>query len=321
MRRLCRHGIRIWSDTRPKRPRGFSLVELMIGLALGMLAGALAASAFHAVQVAYRAAVDLVLLEERGQRAIAVVSHLIRHGGWRPPGATALPDTPPALSGRDDCGQPGIAAQPTCARRGVNGSDALLVRFSGSGRAQDPTLPDQTMTDCSGYALPAASAGGDAIGSGGTYAGANLLYVANGADGEPQLLCRYSSRRDGRVQQGNWTSGALVRGLETMQLRYGIDTDGDGKTDTFLRAEEIRARGEAAWHEVRVVQVALVLRGERPLPRAAAAAALVLFPPPGPGAHGGDLVFDPPPGSTLMRRVFSTSVRLRNASPCVETLC
>ncbi|MGT2494067.1 PilW family protein [Cupriavidus basilensis] len=115
MRRLCRHGIRIWSDTRPKRPRGFSLVELMIGLALGMLAGALAASAFHSVQVAYRAAVDLVLLEERGQRAIAVVSPpdparrlggrlvqppcLTRHRHC--PGATiaaspALPRNPPA---------------------------------------------------------------------------------------------------------------------------------------------------------------------------------------------------------------------------------
>lgn len=309
-----------------KRPQDFSLIELMIGLALGLLVSALAASAFHAVQLAYRAAVDLVLLEEDGQRALAIVSHLIRHAGWQPPAATIPPNAPPALSGRDDCGQPGIAALPTCTRRGVNGSDALLVRFSGSGRAQDPTLPDQTMIDCSGYALPAASVGGAANESGG-YAGASLLYVANGADGEPQLLCRYSSRRDGRVQAGGWTSGALVRGVETLQLRYGIDTDGDGKADAFLRADEIRARGEAAWHAVRVVQVALVLRGERPLPQAVAAAALVLFPPPGPDAHGGagahadDLVFNPPPGPALLRRVFSASVRLRNARPCMETLC
>jgi type IV pilus assembly protein PilW len=63
------------------------------------------------------------------------------------------------------------------------------------------------------------------------------------------------------------------------------------------------------------------------LSQAAVAAALVLFPPPGPNAHGGaglhadDLVFDPPPGSALMRRVFSASVRLRNPRSCMETLC
>lgn len=179
------------------------------------------------------------------------------------------------------------------------------------------------MTDCSGYALPAARIGAGADESDRAYAGANLLYIGNGADGEPQLLCRYASRRDGRVQAGSRTSGALVRGVETMQLRYGIDTDGDGKADAFLRAEEIRARGEAAWREVRIVQVALVLRGERPLPQAGAAARLVLFPPPGPGAgaHADDLVFHPPPGSAVIRRVFSASVRLRNAQPCMETLC
>jgi type IV pilus assembly protein PilW len=309
------------------REQGFSLVELMIGLALGMLVSALAASAFHAVHLAYRAAVDVVLLEERGQRALAIVTHLVRHGGWQPAGESPPTNPPPALSGRDDCGQPGIAAQPTCARRGVNGSDALLVRFSGSGRAHDPTLPDQTMIDCSGYALAAASVGGDAKDSVSAYAGTNLLYVASVANGAPQLLCRYSSRRNGRVQEGSWTTGALVHGVETMQLRYGIDTDGDGKADAFLRAEALRARGDAAWREVLVVQVALVLRGERPLSQTAVAAALVLFPPPGPNAHGGaglhadDLVFDPPPGSALMRRVFSASVRLRNPRPCMETLC
>ncbi|WP_458761854.1 PilW family protein [Cupriavidus basilensis] len=312
---------------RARRAQGFSLIELMVGLALGLLVSALAVSAFHAAQVAYRTAVDLVLLEERGQRALAILSHLVRHSGWQPVGEALPANAPPALSGRDDCGQPGIAALPTCPRRGVNGSDALLVRFSGSGRAQDPTLPDQTMIDCSGYALPAVSVGGSAGGSARAYAGESLIYIATGADGEPQLLCRYASRRDGRVLEGSWTSGALVRGVEAMQLRYGIDTDGDGKADAFLRAEELRARGDAAWREVLVVQMALVLRGERPLALAAAPAVLTLFPPGTPGAHAGtglhvdDLFFSPHDRPALIRRVFSASVRLRNTWPCRQTLC
>ncbi|WP_441649654.1 PilW family protein [Cupriavidus sp. M-11] len=304
-----------------QRWKGYSLIELLVGLTLGLLVSALAMSALHMAQAAYRTAVDLVLLEERGQRALAIVTHLVHHAGWLPDAAPDPADAPPALSGRDDCGQPGIAAVPSCARSGVNGSDALLVRFSGSGRELQPTVPDRTMVDCSGYALAAQSVG-DAAGAAPAtaYAGANLLYVAIGADGEPQLLCRYASRRGGQVQAGSWTSGALVRGVEAMQLRYGIDTSGDGKPDTFLRAEELNRRGTSAWRGVLAVQVALVLRGERPLPQAAGGQRLVLFPPT-PDVQGGDTVFQPPAGPGVMRRVFSASVRLRNAVPCAAAVC
>ncbi|WP_059411374.1 PilW family protein [Cupriavidus basilensis] len=303
---------------RRRRWQGFTLVELMTGLALGLLVSALAASSFHAVQVAYRTAVDLVLLEERGQHALAIIAQLIRHGGWRPDAAAMPAQAPPAVSGRDDCGQPGIGPVPACARRGVNGGDALLVRFSGSGRERQPALPDRTMVDCSGYALAARSVGDAAKET--PYAGANLLYVASGADGEPQLLCRYASRRDGQAQAGSWTSGALVRGVETMRLRYGIDTTGDGRPDTFLRAEEMNRRGMPAWHNVLAVQVALVLRGERPLAQRARAPALVLFPP-APAAQDGAVAFEPADRPALLRRVFTASVRLRNPAPCAETLC
>ncbi|WP_420993337.1 PilW family protein [Cupriavidus sp. 30B13] len=305
---------------RRRRGQGFTLVELMTGLVLGLLVSALAASSFHAVHAAYRTAVDLVLLEERGQHALAVVTRLIRHGGWLPAAAAMPAQAPPAVSGRDDCGQPGIGAAPTCARRGVNGSDALLVRFSGSGREQQPALPDRTMVDCSGYALAAQGAGDAGAGADTPYAGTNLLYVASGADGEPQLLCRYASRRDGQAQAGSWTSGTLVRGVETMQLRYGIDTTGDGRPDTFLPADEINRRGMPAWHGVLAVQVALVLRGERPLPQRAPVPGLVLFPPASPAQDGGE-IFEPTERPALPRRVFAASVRLRNPAPCTETLC
>ncbi|WP_454722414.1 MULTISPECIES: PilW family protein [Cupriavidus] len=306
---------------RRRRGQGFTLIELMTGLVLGLLVGALAASSFHAVHSAYRTAVDLVLLEERGQRALAIIAQSIRHGGWLPDTA-ATPPTPatPAISGRGDCGQPGIAAVPTCARPGINGSDALLVRFSGSAHARQPAQPDRTMVDCSGYALAAQSVegDGDGDGTGSPYAGTNLLYVGRGGDGEPQLLCRYASRRDGQAQAGSWTSGALVRGVETMRLRYGIDTTGDGQPDTFVPAEEIGRRGLPAWHGVLAVQVALVLRGERPVAQRARAPALMLFPP---AAQDSAVVFEPADQPALPRRVFAASVRLRNPAPCTEALC
>jgi len=292
-----------------------SLVELMVGLVLGLLVLGLAGVAFHALQLAYRLAVDRILLEERGQRALAMVAHLVRHAGWRATEAGALPaDAPPALSGSDDCGQPAIGNALSCGRRGVAASDALLVRMSGSASAGDPTAPDRTMIDCSGYPLAAQAVddGGAAVAG---HAAANLLYVGLGNDGEPQLLCRYPTRRNGKAQAGAWTSGALVRGVETMQLRYGVDRDGDGVIDDYLRAGELERPGAPSWTQVRAVQVALVLRGERPLPGAGPSDALPLLPRRAQDAaapEGSDILFHPDTNPGLVRRVFATTVHLRN---------
>lgn len=294
--------------------RGLSLVELLVGLVLGLLVMGLAAVTFQALQAAYRLAVDRILLEERGQRALAAVAHLVRHAGWRPADAPALPPgAPPVLSGRDDCGQPAIGQALSCGRRATGASDALMVRLSGSAQGSDPTVPDGTMTDCGGYplAMQAVDEAGAPVAG---HAAANLLYLGVGNDGEPQLLCRYPSRRAGRALAGAWTSGALVRGVETLQFRYGVDRDGDGAVDDFLSAAEIEDGG-AAWNQVRAVQVAMVLRGERPQAGAGPAAPLLLLPrrpQDVPAAPGSDTVFLPADGHGLVRKVFAATFRLRN---------
>ncbi len=55
------------------------------------------------------------------------------------------------------------------------------------------------------------------------HAAMNLLYIGLGGDGVPQLLCRYPRRQGRQMQAITYTSGTLVRGVEAMQLRYGVD--------------------------------------------------------------------------------------------------
>lgn len=301
--------------------RGWSLVELMVGLLLGLIVTAAAGAAFHGAQAAYGAAVEHMLLEQRGQFALDVLAQQIRHSGWNAfPAAGGAP--PPPLIGHDDCGQPGIDDVPTCGRAGIGASDALLLRFAA------PSEPDPAMTDCSGF--PVASA--PTVGRAGALAAAtapspqsvaNLFYIAAGTDGEPQLLCRYRSRRAGELAGSGWTSGALVSGVETMQFRYGVDTGGDGKADAYLRADEVAALGRAAWGKVLAVQIALVLRSQRSLPSAGPTStrSLALLPPRFSGDSGADIAFVPVTRPEAMRRVFATTVRLRNAPRCEETLC
>ncbi|WP_316151054.1 PilW family protein [Cupriavidus sp. BIC8F] len=298
--------------------RAFSLVELLVGLILGLIVTAAAVAAFHATRTAYLTATDRILLEERGQRALTIIASLLRQSGWpgEPVSATSYP-APPAVSGADDCGQPAIGAVPSCGRAGVGRSDALLVRFSGSGLPAAPAQPDETMTDCSGYAVAARVAGADANGG---YVAANLIYVAAGGDGVPQLLCRYPARRGGVIDGMGWTSGALVRGVESLQVRYGLDTDRDGRADRFETASAIHSLGESAWHRVVAVQIAIAVRGDRP-GSAAANPGEGADPLPAPGTAAGDLAPAPPSQAGTARRVFATTVRLRNAPRCQETLC
>ena len=224
------------------------------------------------------------------------------------------------MEGRDDCGQPSVNAGVQCARTGVASSDALLVRMSGSGPEADDTLPDGTMSDCGGYALPA-SALAAADGAAPHHAATNLFYVGTGNDGVPQLLCRYPTRQGTRVLPDTYTSGTLIRGVETMQFRYGVDLDGDGDVDRFLSARSLHAQGASTWHRVRAVQIALVIRGERRTILADPGRTLTLLPPQDEDGDAGDQTFRPPARSQLRRRVFATTVRLRNPSPCLEALC
>lgn len=300
---------------------GWSLVEVMVGLLLGTLASGAAVMAFHTMRSAYVLAAEQRELEQRGGALLEAIAMLLRHAGWHPARTAALP---PPLNGRDDCGQPTLGDAVACGKPGVAGSDALLIRFGGDHPFGDPAVPDRYLTDCSGYPVPIGVAAAGTAPAASTqaagYLTANLLYVAVGADGEPQLLCRYPGRRDGGAPGTTWSTGALARGVETLQLRYGVDRDGDGRVDTFLRASEVAIGGPDAWRKVLAVQIALVLRTGAGMP-GTAAASLPLFPARTPGEPGDDIAFMPRSRPTASRRVFATTVRLRNAPLCTESPC
>ncbi|MBY4898165.1 PilW family protein [Cupriavidus sp. AU9028] len=295
--------------------RGATLVELLVGMALGAIVATGATVALRAVLAAYRHAVADVQLDQQGRAALDAIAHLVRHAGWRPGGIGAWPHAqavPVPLQGRDDCARPSSTGGLHCAGPGLGASDALLVRFGGPASAAAQALPDRYLTDCSGFPVqPGAIA---------DYAVANLLYLGAGLDGEPQLLCRYPGRPEGAPgasQAGataGWATAVLARGVETLQFRFGVDRDGDGMVDAFVRADAIA--DEAGWRQVLAVRVALVLRaanGNRTADRSSTA--IALMPPLLPGEENADTVFRPPMQPARLRRVFATTVQLRNPTP------
>lgn len=316
--------------SRPGSGPGFSACELVVGLSLGLVATLAAVVAFLGAHAASASIVEEVMLEIRGRHAIAMLASLIRQSGWtadirgheddraQPPG--------PALSGADDCGQPVPGDPLACGKRGVAFSDALQLRFgNGSLAPHDPSWVAGLMADCSGAPLVSATETGTG------QVVTNLLYVGIATDGEPQLLCRHPTRGNGHAPSSDWVTAGLLRGVESFHLRYGVDMDGDGITERFVPA---RALPQAGWHRVTAVQLMLVLRSQRTSrdlrvfrdsrqsgERDHSPQALRLFPGNEAAEADDDTVFVPAEQPCALRRVFTTTVRLRNHRSCGETAC
>ncbi len=64
--------------------KAFTLVELLVGLLLSLMVAAAAIAAFHATRTTYLTTTDRALLEERGQRALTILSTLLRRSRWGP---------------------------------------------------------------------------------------------------------------------------------------------------------------------------------------------------------------------------------------------
>lgn len=293
---------------------GIGLAEMLVGLALGLFV-TLAASAM--LLLANR---DLVhhaahtRLDDGGRYALEQVSQALRQAAWADLESGLSPaDGEPGIGGLDDSTLPRMAAGLEGALPGsaVHGSDVLAVHFGGFGNAGG----DGSMVDCAGFAIGAGEAGW------------SIFYVGVADDGETELRCKY------RAESGNWNADAIVRGVDSFQVLYGLDTTGDGLADRYLNATAIRAldatlvlagatpaerasdlRRKTHWKRIAAVRFALLLHGEAHSRAGSLATRYRLF-----GEAAGD-----EPGTTVdeaalpgplrqrARRLFERSVLLRN---------
>ena len=146
----------------------------------------------------------------------------------------------------------------------VNGSDVLVIRFPGSA-----TQADGSVVNCAGFAVSRANtAEADR--------GWSIFYVAKNSYGEPELRCKYRGNTE-------WDSQAIVSGVESFQVLYGIDTDGDGLANQYLNASAInkldaeKNMTASHWTQVASVRISLLLHAPNKLSRNDAADKFDLF--------------------------------------------
>ena len=299
---------------------GLGLAELMVALLLGLLAALAAGSMLVAANHSFGLHASGAALEEGGRFALELIARAARQGAYlnldRDDAGDLVDAMPARVMGLDarslERNSPGIDdPQPAVA----NGSDVLALRFAGSGPAPDG---DGTVLSCAGFPVPADEDGW------------SIFFVANSATGTPELRCKFRGN-------SGWSADALVAGVDSFQVLYGVDTDGDGVPNGYLSATAVRALDGAIvpvgateavraldlnrrshWKRVVSIKVALLLHGDEVPGSPLTSTEYRLF---GPAYSGTD-----DPGTTVReadmeramrqreRRLFAATIVLRNAA-------
>jgi type IV pilus assembly protein PilW len=283
---------------------GLTLPEMMIALAIGLAVVLAAGRLLGLANGAYAAQTDNAAIDDAGRYALEVLGRAVRQAGHADPlqlDLSAPVDALPArLAGLDahslGATTPDIAVPLADV---ANGSDVLAVRFPGAGAAP---AGDGSVVDCAGFA----AAAGDE--------GWSIFYVAKNADGDAELRCKYRGA-------ANWSADAVVSGVDSFQVLYGLDTDTprDGVANRYVNADAIRTLDAALaalpaqernrqthWKRVVSVRIGLLLHGARPARPIGANREFQLFG----AAHAADAA-DADEGTVLREATLPDALRRR----------
>jgi len=203
-----------------RRSRGFTLIELMVAVTIGLLLTLVVANLFLSSRATYQTTDEMSRMQENIRYAYQLLTRSVHLSGFR-----SSPNTfantifgagNQALTGTDG---------------GGTTSDTFTVRYQGSG-AGTGVAPDGSVVDCQGREVDAG------VTTRATFS------IAVGSNGGNALFC------------DNGT-GALevIPDVDNMQVLYGEDTNGDMVADRYVAAGSV-----ANFDNVVTVRAALLFR-------------------------------------------------------------
>ena len=251
--------------------RGMSLVELLVALSLGALLVLAASSVLLAASGSYGDQSASARLDDNGRYALDTIARAVRQTAYVNWDSNAAPV---AHAAHDSANIAGLDAHSLGKNSegisgalpgALHGSDVLALRYYGAGKEEGG---DGSVLNCAGFGVGAAQTQAQR--------GWSIFYVAQGADGEGELRCKYRGAN-------GWGADAIIRGVDGFQVLYGLDTDmpPDGVANRYVNASALDAYDAALvlvgadaaarqrdlhsrthWKRVAGVRVALLLHGE-----------------------------------------------------------
>lgn len=242
----------------PERQHGLSLVELLVGLTLGLTVIAAAVALYLSSGHAYRSTQAVAQLTEDASVALALLRTQIALAGYSTPtGLDSNGDMTRAFTGPGLFGCTGGITSASIGFSQLNQlvchndsgqADAIVVRYEADTRNTLPTSAG-VPTDCLGNSTPLVN---------GTYHLAdNRYFVLNHT-----LSCRGN---------GHSVAQPLVDHVVDLRIQYGVSSpsasDPDVFTLRFLSAQDLSGASTPAastplWRNVKAVRLCLVLRSE-----------------------------------------------------------
>lgn len=296
--------------------KGFSLIELMVSLTIGLVIIVAAMSAYLGAAAAGKMADAQSRMNEDAQAALAILSQQLRMAGSNPIQSNLY-------------GTPSFTTSPTYTSFSIRGCDEKFSDITSATSldtltcAGTSTLPDSIAvnyeadkyntartegdlpTDCLGNALTTTTATFAPSANTATYAVADTrLYIGTSSTIlSPSLYCKGNG--------GASTAQPLVENIEDMQLTYGATSASTTATVAgYLTANELMtetslaALGEAArWEKVKTVRICIIVRSESSVVSDTASAKYFNCANPPVLTDAPDL---------RLRRAYTTTVVLRN---------
>ena len=272
-------------DTRARMAqRGFTLVELMVAMTIGLLVAAAAVATLLVGRQGFNTVDSSTQLRETARFAANAIESAAVLAGFqneaygvetasRPPGIRGYTNALVSAAGANlpnglahntrTATHCGAATGTAC----LNGSDVLVVNFWGASRNGSP---DGTMIDCGGAAEPEGPGPGPTAYS--------IIHVATASTGEvnqePSLACSYKD-----PLTGTFKTVPIVRGVESFRVLYGTygvtqnvcstapsttDYGLETAAETYLTAAQMDGAGTYCannWARVRSLRIGLLVRG------------------------------------------------------------
>lgn len=316
---------------------GFSLIELLVALTLGLVIAVAAISAYLGASGASKTAEAQSRMNEDAQAALTILTQQLRMAGNNPDvkNRTELSSRNPVYGTTTFTTSPGTFTLSSFTIRGCDGKfsditsatsldnltcaggtttlpDSLAINYEADRFNTVPTTAGLP-TDCLGNALSTITATFPAstptTAVSGTYAVAdNRFYIGTTTTiVSPSLYCKGNG--------GASTAQPLVENIEDMQFSYGtVSTSTTATTATvagYLNADKVVTETNLAllpvaerWGKVLSVRICVLVRSESPVVTDAASAKYLNCE--------GALVSAP---DLRLRRAYSTTVVLRNRRP------
>ena len=220
---MNRHHTRLRADS-AKRLAGFSLIELMVSIAVGLFISTAVVAVFLNAKSTFSSQDGLATLQDSERVAISILTTEVQLAGYFPdPAVNTAANDLPADTTVQSYGQ-FTAGQGVSGVTGTGGSsDLFAVRFS--------SAPGDGLMNCQG----------------GTNSTAGLLVMTS--------VFSVSANNELQCSVNGAAAVPLVGNVQALSVLYGTDTAGTGNVDKYLTASAVNTAG--LWQNVKSLQIKL----------------------------------------------------------------